>query len=134
MTPPAALQRGDLQQAADQLTTSEKFMAEASDALDRPWARPALAVPVVGQHLAAAREIAAGAHDLAAVAARSVTQVNVDSLKVQQGVIDLNAIEVLQHPLQQTDDALARMLATTRRAIGPWLVAPAAHAIEDLSS
>ena len=63
-----------------------------------PWARPALAVPVLGQHLAALADIGRGASDLAGQATASVAQVDVESLRVVNGVIDVDAIEVMEVP------------------------------------
>ena len=49
----SALQQGDIPVAVEELERSDELLAGAAGDLDRPWARPALAVPVLGQHLAA---------------------------------------------------------------------------------
>ena len=79
---------------------------------------------MLGQHLAALVDVGHGAGDLAEQATTSVAQVNVESLRVVNGVIDVDAIEVLERPFGDTNAALQRMSAVLASARSPWLVAP----------
>ncbi len=56
---------------------------------------------MLGQHLAALADIGHGASDLAGQATASVAQVDVESLRVVNGVIDVDAIEVLERAVRR---------------------------------
>ena len=129
----SALQQGDVPVAVDELERSHELLDNASDDLDRPWARPTLALPVLGQHLAAVVDAGHGAVDLAAQAATSVEQVNVESLRVVNGVIDVDTIEVLERPFGDTNAALQRMAAVLASARSPWLMAPVGDRVDRLA-
>ena len=126
----SALQQGDIPVAVEELERSEQLLGDAAGDLDRPWARPALAVPVLGQHLAALVDVGHGASELAEQATTSVAQVNVESLRVVKGVIDVDAIEVLERPFGDINAALQRMSAVLASARSPWLVAPVGNRID----
>ena len=70
---------------------------------------------MLGQHLAALVDVGRGAGDLAAQAATSVAQVDVESLRVVNGVIDVDAIEVLERPFADTNAAAAADVGRARR-------------------
>ena len=129
----AALRQGDIPVAVDELERSDALLTTAADALDRPWARPALAVPVLGAHVAALVDVSRGAGELADQAAGAVSQVNVDSLRVIQGVIDIDAIEVMERPFGDTNAALRRMAAVLATARSDWLVAPMGDRLDQLA-
>ena len=130
----SALQEGDIPTAVDELERSDGLLAAAADELDRPWARPALALPVLGQHLAALVDTGHGAGDVAAQAATSVAQVNLESLRVVNGVIDVNAIELLERPLTDTNAALQRLSAVLAASRSPWLVAPVVERFDEVAA
>ncbi|MDQ3469877.1 MAG: DUF4012 domain-containing protein, partial [Actinomycetota bacterium] len=128
-----ALQDGDVDAASEALRSSAVHLEDASVGFDRPWARPARAVPFVGQHVQAVADLAAEARELATTASTSVAQVNVDSLRVVNGVIDLTAIEVLQTPFGETASALRQMAGGLDRARSPWLVPPLGDRVDELA-
>ena len=130
----AALRNGDVAVASEELERSAGLLASASSALDRPWARPILAVPFIGQQVDAVAELARGAESLTTQAATSVAQIDVDSLQVIDGVIDLAAIEVLQTPFAATNDSLRRLAAVVDDARSPWLVAPLGDRLGELGA
>ena len=130
----SALERGDIPDAVDQLDRSNKLLESAADALDRPWARPALALPVIGQHLDAIVEIGHGAVNLTDEATASVAQVDVESLRFVNGVIDIDAIRLLEQPFSRIDAALRQMSAALTSSRSPWLVAPIGDRIDHLDA
>ena len=71
--------------------------------------------------------------DLTDQATTSVAQVDVDSLRVVDGVIDLDAIEVLERPFGETNAALRRMSDVLASARSPWLVAPVGDRVDELA-
>ena len=62
-----------------------------------------------------------------------MAQVNVESLRVVNGVIDVDAIEVLERPFGDTNAALQRMSAVLASARSPWLVAPVGDRVDQLA-
>jgi len=128
----SALRRGEVVDAADRLERSRGDLGRAADALDRPWAKPALAMPVVGQHVDALARLTEEGEQLAEKASVSVAQVNVDSLRVVNGAIDLNAIEVLVQPFEETSTALAGLAGAVDDVRNPWLIAPVGDRVEEL--
>jgi hypothetical protein len=128
----SALRSGDVTTASEELERSASLLARASSALDRPWARPALAVPLLAQHIDAVADLARGAESLTIQAAASVAQIDVESLRVIDGVIDVAAIEVLETPFAATNESLRRLGAVVDEARSPWLVAPLGRRLSEL--
>ena len=117
----SALEQGDIPVAVEQLDRSNKLLEWAADALDRPWARPALALPVIGQHFDALVDIGHGAVDLTDEATASVAQVNVESLRFVNGVIDIDAIRAPRATVQP--DQRRPSADVGRTHVGPVTVA-----------
>ena len=88
---------------------------------------------MLGQHLAALVDVGHGASELAEQATTSVAQVNVESLRVVKGVIDVDAIEVLERPFGDINAALQRMSAVLASARSPWLVSPVGNRIDQVA-
>jgi hypothetical protein len=87
----AALGDGDIDTAVAALAETEERIGRASDELRSPWARPALAVPMVGQHLAVTADVARDLEALSSTLAVTAGQINVDALRVASGVVDVDA-------------------------------------------
>ena len=127
-----AIRSGDIAVAVESLERSHALLQDAAAQLDRPWAKPVLAVPWIGQHVDAVTEVTTAAEELAASVETSVAQINVDSLQMINGVIDLTAIELLEVPFRDTSNALARTDAVLERARSPWLLAPLGDRLDEL--
>lgn len=79
-------------------------------------------VPVVAQHRRAVDRVgAAGDRDLA-VAAEALATVDVESVRVVDGAIDVDAVSALAGPLATTRDIVDDLLATVADAHDPWLL------------
>jgi Protein of unknown function (DUF4012) len=126
----AALGDGDIDAAVAALAETEERIGRASDELRSPWARPALAVPVVGQHVAVTADLARDLEALSSTLAVTAGQINVDSLRVESGVIDVDAIELLGPPLSSTEAVLADAADSLAEYDSDWLVPPAADTVE----
>lgn len=129
----SALRSGDLTGAAEELERSSQLLDAASGTLHQPWARPALAVPFLGQNVDALAGLAEEAESLTVRAATSVAQIDVDSLRVVDGVIDLTAIEVLETPFAATNESLRQLAGAVDDARSPWLVAPLGDRLGELA-
>jgi hypothetical protein len=127
-----AIRSGDIAVAVESLERSHALLREASAQLDRPWAKPVLAVPWIGQHVDAVTDVTTAAEELAASVETSVAQINVDALQMINGVTDLTAIDLLEVPFRDTSAALARTDAVLDEARTPWLLAPLGDRIDEL--
>ena len=132
--PPRRSQQGDIPVAVEELERSDELLAAASDALDRPWARPALAVPVLGQHLAAWSTSATAPATSPSRRRRRWRRSTSTRCAWSTGVIDVDAIEVLERPFGDTNAALRRMSAVLASARSPWLVAPVGDRVDQLAA
>ncbi len=133
-----AVRSGDVQVASDLLRSSSAQLATARDALQRPWASLGLAVPVASQQLDVLRRLTDVGADAARVVSTAIAQVNVDSLRVVDGRIDLDSIALLGPPLQRVHQAAVELDEAFTRSRGAWLVAPLADRLssfaDDLAS
>ncbi len=128
----AALGDGDIDAGLVHLSESEERLLQATDRLQSPWARPALAVPIAGQHLAVATDVTRDLGALSGTLSVTAGQINVDSLRVESGVIDLNAVELLGPPLAATEEVLADAAESLAEDDSNWLVPQVADVVDTL--
>lgn len=125
----SAARSGDRAGAERHLAGAQAAFRSASDDLGEWYARAALAVPLVGPHVRAARALAtAGA--ATAASARAVAGADVAGLRVQGAGVDLDRVARLQPPLDALAASLEREHARVAAARSRWLVEPIAGAVE----
>ena len=118
------LRSGDSQGAAVALRDAAALLDEAEGQLSSPWAEPARAVPVLAQQQSNLSAVFAAASSSAADAAAALDFVDLDQLRVVDGVVDVEAISLLAGPigaLQESVDDLSANLIAERSA---WLARP----------
>lgn len=128
-----AVGRGDRAGAAARFDQAASAFEKADRAISAWWARPAYAVPVVGQHAKAVRLLATAGADLAGAGARAAREADPDTLRLTDGAFDLAAIAQVRAPLEA---AMASLVRSSRRlgdARSPWLLAPVADRLEELA-
>ncbi len=84
---------GDAPVATRRFGDSADAFGRASSDLDRWWARPALAVPVVGQQLRALRTLSRAGEELAGTASTASSELDLEGLRLRKGGVDLAAVE-----------------------------------------
>lgn len=119
-----AMQRGDVDDAADALREARERLATADELLAGPLTQPARVVPVVAQNRDTAVGLIAAASDAAAEAADALTIVDLDRLTISNGQVDLPALRELEGPLQELEAAVITLQEHLREADSPWLAAP----------
>lgn len=124
---------GDLVAAAEVFATAAEQFGSAQDALERPWAAPAELVPVVSQHVRAAQGLAASASDASSTIASEVGFIDFDSLRVVNGRVDVDAVEVLSTPVNALRQTLLDLAAAVDNASNPWLISPVADRLGELA-
>jgi Protein of unknown function (DUF4012) len=130
----AAARQADVPKATERFDQAADAFGEAGAVLGRWWVRPALAVPVVGQQLRAARTLSSAGKRLAAAASSSASELDLKGLRLQHGAIDLAALGRADTALDSARRALDRAAATVRSAASPWLLPPLVKAIDDLDT
>lgn len=128
-----AARSGDVGRAGERFGRSADAFAEAGDDLDRWWARPAMAVPIVGQQLRAVRILSAAGEDLAGAASTASVELDRQGLRVDEGRVDLATVERAAGAMSSARSALEQAGADVVSARSPWLVDPLVDAIDDLS-
>ena len=129
-----AARQGDVSEATRHFDRTADAFGRARVDLERWWVRPALAVPVVGQHLRAVRTLSRAGEELADAASTALAELDLKGLRLQNGAIDLAAIERATGALGSARRALDRAAVEVEEARSPWLVAPVVKAIDDLDS
>ncbi|MEI8238540.1 MAG: DUF4012 domain-containing protein [Actinomycetota bacterium] len=120
----SAVNRGDYTAAADHFASAEAAFRRADDHFTAPWAQLSRVVPVLAQHMATGREVSAGAQQASATMTATLHTIDIGSVKVHGGRIDLAAVAALQRPIGELQQALGDLTAAVDQAASPWLVAP----------
>jgi hypothetical protein len=121
------LQDGDAAGAAATLHEAADELGRVADAADSVFTQPARLVPVVAQHRNALATVVAQASSAAESAATALDTVDLDSLTIEQGVVDIVAVAALADPLTDLYHAVENLQGAIDDANSPWLVAPAAE-------
>jgi hypothetical protein len=148
----AAAARGDLEEGADLavdgidllgddddlgaalLHGAAEHFGAAADALDAWWARPARLVPVVAQHVRAASTMASVGEDLAEAAGEAVEVVDVRSLRIVDGTVDLDAVRSVIGPSKAIADDLDLALTRLDAVDTPWLLEELREPLGDMAA
>ncbi|MDO8362928.1 MAG: DUF4012 domain-containing protein [Actinomycetota bacterium] len=128
------LQSGDPRTAAASLHEAAQHLAAADDSLAAPWSQPARLVPVVAQHQQAIAALVSHAADSAEAAADALDVVDFDALTVDGGHIDIDAIAVMEEPLDRLQAAVTDLQQAMLAADSPWLVQPLAQRLDTYST
>lgn len=126
-----AARAADQAGAARHLEAAGEGFAHAHGALGAWWARPALALPVLGPHLRALRVVADTGIDLAGAGRQVATATDLGGLRIEGGRVPLDRIVAIQAPLRRASAEVTGALARLRRARSPWLVPPVADRLAD---
>lgn len=127
-----AARDGDREAAVRELEASGREFARARRTLRAPWARPALALPILGHNARAATGLAISGEDVAAAAAAAAESVDYDELKASGGQIDLILLEEAQAPVREAAEVLDRSRRRLERASNPWLLSELGEPLSDL--
>lgn len=128
-----AVSRGDADEAASWFASAAESFRRADDRLDAFWTQPARLVPVIAQHRTAGADLAGTAGRASAQLAATLSEADVDSVRLVDGRIDLEVIGVLERQLTELQAAVDELADTVEDADDPWLVAPVRERLTDLS-
>ena len=126
------MESGDFEAAAASFAAAADELAEAHERLSSPIGAGAALIPVLAQHREAAIEMSGVGGSGAEVAAEALGGLDLDSLRLIDGRIDLVALDRLRGPFERTHRAMVEVAdAATRSLRSPWLIGRAEYALRD---
>jgi len=119
-----SMRAGKPEAASDALAQSAESLGKARGMVRSPLVWPAKLVPVLGQHVHSAERLVDSARATASTVSTAVRSVDVSSVRVRYGVVDLDAISRLRLPLEVSRDAIIALDDVAQRSRSGWLVNP----------
>lgn len=123
-------ENGDLQAALASFSQAERAFRNASSPLDS-FGQLGRLVPVLSQHLAVATTAVDAAGDAAEAGRRAGGSIDLDTIAVQDGGIDLAALSATEPALHQLVDSVGGAIARLQAVPRDLLVAPVSDALDD---
>jgi len=130
----ALLREGDLEMALPALESATEQFSSSSSVLNGPLAWAGRAVPVVGQHVEALRRVASAGEELTATTAVAAGSADYESLKADNGRIDVVELAAMAAPVRDSADAILATQLVVADVDSPWLVAPVADQLDRLAT
>lgn len=127
------LGEGDRDGALEAFTDAEDAFDTAAATFDGPWTVPARLVPLLGDHLDAARATARGGRDVTRQAVGLVAVADLERLRSAGGVVDLPRLRALSAELDSTSAVLGTTEEALAAARSPWLLPPIGSSIDGLA-
>ena len=126
------MEGGDFDAAALSFASAADVLADAHERLSSPLGAPAALIPVLAQHREAAIEMSGVGGRGAGVAADALGGLDLESLRLVEGRVDLEALERLRGPFERTHQAMVELAdGATRSLRSPWLIGRAEYALRD---
>jgi hypothetical protein len=120
--------------ALAQLRAAERDFASANDAFDSWWAKPSLAVPVVGQHLELVRSLSGAGARLSASSVAALEAADPSRLRLDGGRVELGVLGEVATSMQLAVDDLRSTRADLEQLRGPWLLGAVERERSELAS
>lgn len=117
-----AARKADQQAAQSALDDAEKAFERADATLSAPWVRPALAVPLVAQHVRVLGSVATSGVELAAAGTEVAGAANLDGLTIANGRVPLDVVRGLEEPLDGAERALRSSRQRLESNRSDWLI------------
>lgn len=127
-----AVEQGDQPQAVALLGAAEADFEAAHARLAGPWTWPARFVPIVAQHSRALETAADQGATLAATAARTVNQADVEKIRGTNGQIDLSVVRAVNVELSLANATLTEAQQQLDRVNSPWLLPLLSDRLDDV--
>ena len=130
----AAVNQGDLVAARAEFDAAQQQMKVASRWLNSPLTFMAQTVPIVSQHRAVAVDLSASATSSIKQLSAGLSQFDLEKLRVNNGSVDLTAIQALRDPLAQILEEMGLLWSRITRVQSPWLIGRIQDELASLSS
>jgi UDP-N-acetylmuramyl pentapeptide phosphotransferase/UDP-N-acetylglucosamine-1-phosphate transferase len=127
-----AARNGEPQRAAELFARAEEVFEEIKDLVDSPIVLPSLALPLVGPNVQAARQLADIGNDLAHAGRTLTESVDPEKLRVIDGRVPLEEVEVVAPKLDEAARLLARSRERLRDVDSGFLLEPVREGIDKI--
>lgn len=124
---------GDQDAGARSFQQADRDLDDADGLLSGPWMAPARVLPVVSQHVRALGEAASTGGRLVRSAEVAATVAPYRELKAEGGQVDLARMADMQGPVAEATAELRAADAALADIRSPWLVPPAADAVDEFA-
>ncbi|HYH52012.1 MAG TPA: DUF4012 domain-containing protein [Acidimicrobiia bacterium] len=128
----SAARRGEISEATGHFDRAADAFHRAGVDLGRWWVKPALGVPVVGHQLRTARKLSAAGENLASTASTASSELDLKSLRLEQGAVDLTVLDRVARTLASARRRLEQAAADVDSARSSWLLPPLVEAVRDV--
>lgn len=120
----ADLRQGNFDEASASFDAAGQAFTSASEELDGPWALPSRLVPVVAQNASALTGLAEAGGEISTQLGSALAAIDPEQLRLDQGQIDLAALESILAPLTDVQASLVDLDKAVVGAGSPWLLEP----------
>ncbi len=126
------LTSGEFDLAQEAFERAAAAFARADDDLGAPWAQASRLVPIASQHRNAGAALSGAAAAATETIQRQLRAVDLDSLRIVDGRIDVDAVRSLQAPMRELQSALGELEGAVDDARSDWLVSPIQDELDEL--
>lgn len=130
----AAAREGNAAKVGSSLDAAQDYLASSRQKLASPSARGLRFIPVAAQNYRAVEVAIEHGSAIATQGARSLETVDLESLRLRQGALDLSLLASMAPQLDETAQSLIRADNQVRQILSPWLVPPVASKVDELLS
>lgn len=128
----AQLKSGEFGPAGESFVQAANAFGQADHDLGSLWAQPARIVPIASQHRRAGAELARAATDASETIGRVLPLIDLDSLRIVGGRIDIDAVRSLEAPMAELRSALDELERSMAAAQSGWLLDAIQTRLDDL--
>lgn len=125
---------GRIEEARDRLDLAERAFAEGNDLLGSWTARPALALPILGQNALALMQLTEAGTTISRVTADAARRADLEAVEPEAGRIDFDALERLRDPVATVARAVDDVDVSTRNARPDWLLPPVTEKLDQFTA
>lgn len=119
-----SLRDGDVDVAVERLEAAARSAQRADDLVGGVWTQPARLVPLVAQHRAVVATLSAESAGQFGRAASALSTIDLDSLRIEGGRVDLGAIEALVPVVEDVAAAVDDLAVAVEGVESDWLLPP----------
>lgn len=128
------LNSGEFDGAAAHFSAASASLSDASGTLGGPLTQAASVVPVVAQHRRLGADLSGAGAAATARIVGALEQIDLASLRIEGGTIDLVAVAALSGPFGELASALDQLAGVVDGSDSPWLVGEASDRLATLRS
>lgn len=129
----AALRAGDFDSAIRHVNDSKAKLDDADSWLRSPLSWGSRFIPFVGPNRDAIATIVSSTSDSLGVLGTELRSINLDSLQIVEGRLDLEAVAALRNPLLIATDELRSLSKEIERENGSWILPRLKDFVDELS-